>query len=449
MLKFNMFYDFAIVGSGISGLTAAFWLKKNGMSLCVIEREKIPGGSIKTIELDGFLLELGPNTVLDNSPYIKEIVDALKINESFIYAKKINKKRYIFKEGKLIPLPSNPFNFFFSDLFSLKTKLRIFKEPFIKPSEKEETISEFTKRRLGEEILNFAVGPFVSGVYAGDPEKLSVQWATKKIYALEKKYGSLIRGAIAKRRGPSPSKGIFSFKKGLYELIENLASFVENLFLETEVKEIIKEKDFYLISCKRENEVLEIKAKSIILTGDSISQWKILNKLSPKCPFNEIPYAGVILIFFGFKREDIGHPLDGFGFLVPQIYKKPLLGCLFSSSLFDGRAPKGYVLLTCFLGGELNPYVFNLSREDLIEYALKELTPVLKVKGKPEFLFLKKWERAIPQYYIGHKIHIDWASNFESFYKNFYISGNLLNGISVADCITNSTELVLKKITGI
>lgn len=434
-------FDFLIVGSGISGLVSSFWLKKEGLKVCVLEKENSSGGSIKTEKKDGFLVELGPNTVLDNSPYLSEIVKTLRIEDKLIYAKKINKRRYILKDGKLLPLPSNPLNFFTSPIFSFNSKLKILKEPFIPKAEEEETISEFVKRRLGEEMLKFAVGPFVSGVYAGDPDKLSVRYATRKIYALERDYGSLIKGAIAKRKGPSPSKGLFSFKNGLIELIENLSKYIENVFLETEALEIVPEKDNYKVVARKEKEKIEYEAKNVILTGDSLSQWKILKKLDEECPFNEIPYAGVVILAMAFKKEDVGHPLDGFGFLIPQIYNKALLGCLFSSSLFDGRAPEGYVLLTAFLGGALHPEVLNLNENEILEYTLKELQPILKIKSKPEFYLMKKWERAIPQYNIGHKKFIDWAENFQKRFKNIYISGNLLYGISVADCITNSTGM--------
>lgn len=439
-----MFYDYLIIGSGISGLTSAFWLKKRGYKVCVLEKEKTLGGSIDTLKKDGFLMELGPNTVLDNSPYLREIVRELKIEDDLIYAKKINKKRYILKDGKLIPLPSNPFNFLTSPIFSLKAKLKILKEPFIGRAEKEETISEFTRRRLGEEMLKFAVGPFVSGVYAGDPEKLSVQFATRKIYALERDYGSLIKGAIAKRKGPSPSKGLFSFKKGLIEIIESMANYVENVFIETEAEEIIPQNDKYKVIAKKANEKIEYETRGVILTGDAISQWKILKKLDESCPFNEIKYAGVVILGLALKREEVQHPLDGFGFLVPQIYNKPLLGCLFSSSLFDERAPEGYVLLTCFLGGALHPEVLEWAPVDLIDYTLNELKPILNIKSYAKYYFIKGWEMAIPQYNIGHKKFIDWAEEFQRKFKNIYISGNLLYGISVADCITNSTELALK-----
>ncbi len=437
-------YDFIVVGGGISGLVSTYWLKKGGLDICVIEKEEYVGGSIKTIKKNGFLVELGPNTVLDNSPYLKEIVEGLSLEKSLIYAKKINKKRYIYKEGKLLPLPSNPLNFFFSPIFSFSSKLKILREPFVKRVEKEETIAEFTRRRLSEDLLKYAVGPFVSGVYAGDPEKLSVQWATKKIYALERDYGSLIKGAIAKRKGPAPSKGLFSFKKGLYEFVESLSNFVERVFLNTEVEEIIPFKEIYKVIARKGDEKIEQETKGIILTGDSISQGKILKKLDGSCPFSEIPYASVVILGLGFKREEILHPLDGFGFLIPQIYNKPLLGCLFSSSLFDDRVPSNFCLLTAFLGGALHPEVLNLEEREILEYTLKELKPILKIRSNPEFYFIKKWERAIPQYNLGHKKFVDWAKDFEKRFKNIYISGNLLYGISVADCITNASELSLK-----
>lgn len=437
-------FDFIIVGSGISGLICAFWLKKSSSNICVLEKENEPGGSIKTVKKDEFLVELGPNTVVDNSPYLKEIAETLKIEDKLIYAKKINKKRYILKEDKLIPLPSNPINFFLSPIFSLSSKLKILREPFIERVEKEETIAEFTKRRLGEEMLKFAVGPFVSGVYAGDPEKLSVQWATKKIYNLEKEYGSLIKGAIAKRKGPAPSKGLFSFKNGLFELIENLVKYSENVFFETEVERILPLNGRYIINAKRKNEEIKFETKGVILTGDSISQWKMLKYIDQTCPFFEIPYAPVVILALGFKREDVLHPLDGFGFLIPQIYKKALLGCLFSSSLFDGRAPEGYVLITAFLGGALQPEILKFTEDEILSLTLNELKDILKIKGKPVFSLMKKWERAIPQYNIGHKRFVEWAFGFEKKFKNIYIGGNLLYGISVADCITNSTELVIR-----
>lgn len=434
--------EFIIVGAGISGMSLAFELRKKGKSVLVLERETRVGGSILTARKDGYLIELGPNTVLANSVQVDGLIRDAGLAGRRLEAYRVNKKRFILKNGRLVTLPSNLLNFLTTPLFSLRTKLGLLKEPFIRRSPGEESIAQFVRRRLGSEMLDCAVGPFVSGVYAGDPEKLSVRWAVRKIYALERDYGSLIRGAIRKRKGPQPKGGLLSFPNGLDELPEQLARDIGGVATGSSVVRIEKKPEGFSVTFRRDGKEEAAAAPHVLLTGNAKDVCRILYPLDHSCRLKDLPYAPVAIAAMGFSRDRVAHPLDGFGFLIPQIEETPVLGCLFTSSLFPGRAPEGRVLLTAFLGGARHPEVLKMDDAETLKTALDLLRPLLGVKGDPEMTLVRLWPEAIPQYNIGHERFVLWAQEMEKKFPGLHFSGNLLNGVSVADCITNAVKLV-------
>ena len=213
--------DVVVIGSGISGLATAYRLKSKGADVTVYEKEEDTGGNIKTLEENGYRLELGPQTVLADQK-VREFFEEVGISP--IIADPSSKNRYIYKKGRLIPLPLNPISFLTSPLLSLGAKLKVIRELWAPPPIKsEESVADFVRRRLGEEFLRYIVAPFISGVYAGNPEALSVRWATPKIYRLEEEFGSLIKGAV-KKKALGPGGRLISFKKGLQEMTDKLAN---------------------------------------------------------------------------------------------------------------------------------------------------------------------------------------------------------------------------------
>jgi protoporphyrinogen/coproporphyrinogen III oxidase len=440
--------DIAVLGAGISGLTAAFWLKRQGFSVACLEASDRPGGSITTWAGEGFRFELGPNTVLNNALEIDRLCEAAGILGERLTAAPAAKKRFIVKDGALLALPGGPLGFLTTPLFSTGAKLRLMKEPFIGRATEEENIAQFVRRRLGEELLQYAVGPFVSGVYAGDPEKLSVRHATAKIYALEEKHGSLIRGAIAKRKGPAPAGGLFSFPEGLGYLPQTLAaSLGEGYRPGTSVLSVERIASAYCVRARgADGQECELLARAVVCALPAKAAGAALAPLGGDFPerIPALPYADVALVCMGFRREQVAHPLDGFGFLAPEVEHRHVLGCLFTSSLFPGRAPEGHVALSAFVGGAMHGDRVAAPEPEILRRTVEDLGPLLGLTGEPVLSRIVAWRPAIPQYVVGHGDNKEDAARFETANPGVFVSGNLLYGVSVGDCIKNATTLAAR-----
>jgi len=439
--------DCVVVGGGISGLTAATLLGRNGVNVICIEANPSPGGSIVTWKKDNFLFELGPNTVLDNCPEIDGLLSAAGLLDKKINAMPCSGNRYIVKKGKLAALPRGPLSFLFGGTFSMGSKLRLLREPFIPPcpAEAEETVAAFTIRRLGKEFLDYAVAPFVSGVYAGDPYKLSLPHAVPKIAALEKRYGSLVKGAAAKRRGGAPQGSIISFSKGFEVLPETLGSLLGDSFLpSSRVTGISADAEHYSIRVRlRDGCDAFLRTRSAVMAIPAEEASAILSELPGNFPdgISSLPYAPVAVISLGFRKQDVRNPLKGFGFLAPEVENRFVLGCLFSSSLFPSRAPAGHVALTAFAGGAVHPERALMPEEKILDETLTDISTLLGVEGAPVISRVTTWEKAIPQYMLGHNSYKLSAKRFEEENHGIFISGNLLYGVSVGNCIQNATAL--------
>lgn len=439
-------YDVVVLGGGISGLTAAFLLKARGHSVALLEATERPGGCIRTWKQDGFLFELGPNTVLNNAFEIDDLCEKAGLLGRRLTATPTAKVRYIVKGGRPVKLPGGPVGFLTTPLFSLGTKLGLLKEPFIKPAppQVEESISQFVTRRLGQEFLDYAVGPFVSGVYAGDPAKLSVRHAVSKIYALEEKHGSLIRGAVAKKKGPAPAGGLFSFPGGLEELPLALAEKLGAGWRPgTGVRAVRREGDGFLVEADGPSGAVRLAAKSVVCALPSKAASAALAPLGGDFPpqIADLPYADVACVCLGFRREDVAHSLVGFGFLCPEVEGRHVLGCLFPSSLFPGRAPEGHVALTCFVGGAVHPERAAGTEAEILAETLADLEPLLGLSGAPVVSRVERWCPAIPQYNVGHGRHKEAAAALEAAHPGLFISGNLLTGVSLGNCVQNATAV--------
>lgn len=438
-------YDVIILGGGISGLTAAFWLKRRGLEVLLVEASDRPGGCITTWREDGFLFELGPNTVLNNAFEIDALCEAAGILGQRLTAAPASKKRFIVRGGRLVPLPGGPVGFLTTPCFSARAKVRLLKEPFVgrAPLEVEESIAQFVRRRLGQEFLDYAVGPFVSGVYAGDPERLSIRHATARIYALERDHGSLIRGAVAKRKGPAPAGGLFSFPDGLAVLPRTLAAALgEGYRPQTRAALVERTPEGFTVACEGVFSG-RAAARAVVCALPAKAASTALAPLGGDFPalIPGLPYADVALVCLGFRREDVAHPLDGFGFLAPEVERRHVLGCLFPSSLFPGRAPEGHVALAAFVGGAVHPERAAGREEEIVGRVVADLTPLLGLKGAPVLTKVESWRPAIPQYVVGHGALKEAAAKTEEAHPGLFLSGNLLYGVSVGNCIQNATAV--------
>ncbi len=440
--------DVAVVGAGVSGLAAATEAARLGLEVLCLDAADSPGGCIRTLRKDGFLFELGPNTVLDNAPELSLLVEAAGLGGSRIEASPLSRNRFVVKRGKLVPLPMSPPALVASPLFSLGAKLRILREPWVKPApaEKEETIAEFTRRRLGPEILEFAVQPFVSGVYAGDPDRLSVRHALPKLAALEREHGSLIRGAIRKRSGPAPKARIVSFRSGLDALPRALAEKLGPRFRPGAlVRRVERGADGGFAISLEGGETFA--ARRVVVALPPAAAARVVE--AEEAPaLATVPAASVAVVSLGYRRESVRHPLDGFGFLAPRSEKRNVLGCLFPSSLFPGRAPAGCVALSAFVGGALRPDLAEKGEREIEAIAREEVEDLLDARGEPVVAHVARWPRAIPQYEIGHGAVLERAARIEAALPGLRFAGNWLRGISVGDCARNAFRVAAEIAAG-
>ncbi len=427
--------DVAVIGGGISGLSLAHHLKKAGLDIKVFEKEDSLGGNIQSEYVNGYLCELGPQTILADNMVEKFLKD---VGIEVLYANPSSKKRYIYKNGKLIPLPMSPFEFLVSPLISIGGKLRLLKEPFIPRSpKKEESIAQFVKRRFGSEFLEYIVAPFISGVYAGNPEELSIKYAVRKVYELEEKYGSVIKGGI-KLKALGPSGRLVSFREGNAELIKKLSEGLD-IFKENVVLRIRRKDDAFILDTKEG----KFGAKAVAVCTPATSASYLLRELSWSISeeFDKIYYAPVVVVHVA---VDSGSLPEGFGFLVPRKEGKRILGVIFSSQLFEGRSPVGKDLMTVYLGGATDPEIIQYEDEAIASVLERELGEILGIQNI-EIVKIMRWKKGIPQYTLGYGKYLQLASSMEKEQPGLFLSGNYLYGVSVADCI-RASYVVAEKI---
>lgn len=444
-----------VIGAGIAGLTTAYKLQDAGYEVNVLESRNHVGGAMYSVEKDGYISENGPNTILETSPLVTELIEEIGLGPDKLYADDSSKNRYIVRNGLPVALPTSPPAFLKTKLFSTGAKFRLLKEPFTPAWDNsyEESLSQFVVRRLGQEFLDYAINPFVAGVYAGDPDTLSVKHAFPKLFDLEQKYGSLIKGQIKgarerKKRNEvsKQSARMFSFTKGLKMLPEKLAEKLNGqVLLNSRVKNIVNhENNTWTVKYESGGKNEAIDCQKVIFAGRlvELSQTHLNGIILDEFRnLGKVYHPPVSTLVLGFDRKQVEHPLDGFGVLIPKIEKKNILGTLFSSTLFPNRAPEGKVLLTNFIGGTRQPENANLVKKDLIELTLRDLGDILGVSGQPEFVHHVYWKEAVPQYDVGYGAMKKLLTHLEDEYQGLFFTGNYRNGISAADTIVNALEL--------
>lgn len=446
-----------VIGAGISGLATAYLLHKKNFEVIVLEKNEVVGGSIETISENGFLFDRGPNSALETTPVIGYLVDELNLKEELIYANKQGNKRYILRNNQLHPLPMSPPAFLKTKLFSAKAKLRLFAEPFIGRSNDGyyQSIADFVTRRLGKEFLDYAINPFVAGVYAGKPEELSVKSAFPKLYALEENYGGLIIGTVKsireRRKRAEVSKQsakMISFKEGMQTLPNAIADALgKRVLTSAVVKEIKKEETGHKVIFDLKGSLKSIRCDAVLSTVPAYSAGKLFSEFDSGLEehFNKIYYPPVLVYYLVYNKDIIKQPLDGFGFLIPSKEKKSFLGAIWSSVIFPNRVPDNKAAFTLFIGGSRNPEFVNENRDELLKKVRSEFEQLMQISSPPEQESHRFWELAIPQYNLGYIEHERYFDDFEKRNPGLFLSGNYRGGISVGDCIKNA-ELVAEKI---
>jgi oxygen-dependent protoporphyrinogen oxidase len=434
----------AIIGSGITALARAWQLKQRGQDCVVLEPSAHVGGAMQSYREGAYLAEEGPNSIQVNSAEVDAFLKSVpNLEDRVMVASPEAKKRFILRNGKPHAVPMGPLSAMTTPLWSMAGKLRVLKEPFIKAIDpnKEESAADFVRRRLGDELYRYAINPLIGGIYAGDPEQLSLRYAFPKLYALEQNHGGMIRGSIAKmraaRKSPAPKvdKRIISFQDGLAELPQLLAAALgEAVHTAVSIKSIRRKDANWQIEWNGATHTYD----EVVLTtpAHALSQLPLDAPIQEALkPIEAINFPPVSVLSLAFKRTDVAHPLDGFGLLVPECEKRKILGALFPSSLFTGRAPEDEVLLTIFVGGERQPEYAVPDTDAVLATVLPELKAMLGVSHQPTFVHHKHWPRAIPQYKLGYGKLLAQMDTVEANYPGLKLAGNYRDGISLSYCI--------------
>ncbi|MBT3235777.1 MAG: protoporphyrinogen oxidase [Bdellovibrionales bacterium] len=434
-------YDYVIVGGGISGLAALVRLKKEGKTALLLERNESCGGFVRTKKVADYLLEVGPNAFLPSYQHTWDLIEEVGLKSEVAYNRPTTSTRYIYKDQAIHPLPEGPFQFFKTPLLSLLAKLRLFCEPFIsRGKEPEESVRSFGSRRFGREICDMTLDPMISGVCSGDIDKIDIHSLFPKLGSIEREYRSILLFLIKfkkkqiKKVGSEEKINFASLNNGMGSLSEKIeSSYPEDIITNSAVNKIELQDELYHVFTAEK----EIKAKKLILATPAFESARLLKQASPKLAtlLASIPYTDVGVMTIAFKQDKVKHPLNGFGFLIPSNQKRKILGALFSSSLFENRAPADQKLLKVYFGGVHRPELLNLPDSEIEEIVTKELTPTLGISDQPIFTSISKIKNAIPQYNMGHRSKKESIRAILNSSKSLFLASNYLDGISVNDAI--------------
>lgn len=432
----------AIVGGGISGLTTAFYLRQSmpDAHIVLFEKEAVLGGKMMTKAVDGFYFEAGSNGFLSNKPDTLELVTLSGCDDILIRSNDAARKRFIYKDF-LCPLPESPKAFLQTPLLSLLGKLRVAGEFFMpaKKDDTDETLQSFGYRRVGKEMTDVFLDAMVAGIFASTPSKISVNAAFPAVVKLEKEYGGLFRGMIAKKKKEAGPGGVLmSFEKGVSTFIERLAeaSQVEIRTQSNIRRLVLDEKGHYHLHLNENEEIFD----AVVLSVPAFESARLLEEMDKELALllTSIEYSPISIVGFGYN--DLAHDLDGFGLLTTTSAQKEILGVLWDSSIFNDRAPQGKKSVRVMIGGQRNPDRALKSDAELIAMAQKGINETMGVDATPDVTFVERYEHGIPNYSVGHSAKMANLFALAKKYKGLYLNSNAYYGVGLNDCVSHSKK---------
>jgi oxygen-dependent protoporphyrinogen oxidase len=441
--------DVAIIGGGISGLTAAHGLRKAGRNAVVLEASSSFGGAVGSVRQGQYLIDRGPQSMV-LSPQLTELCRDLGIDGQIVAAKTEGAKRYIYRHGMLNQVPSSPGQLIWSRLLSTGAKWRLFREAFVgaRTDSSDESVESFVTRRAGPEVLDALVTPVLGGIYAGDPAKLSARSTIPALVRFEAESGSVVRGVLARRKNVavdfSRPRGPVSFSGGNATLIDTLAqSLFGHAYANARVTRIAQRGAGFALECPGLPEG-EIDASRVVIATSAPSAASLIDPIEPDAArsLREIEYAPIAQVALVYPRSSLAAPLDGFGFLACRGEGVRVLGAVWNSVLFPKRAPSDELLSTAFLGGSLDPGIADLGDEELARIAHADLSRIMNIgNAKPHVVAGFRWSEGIPQYTVGHQERLERIKTAVDRIPGLSLVGNYFAGVGVGDCLRQALAL--------
>ncbi len=439
-----MVYDTIVIGGGLAGLSALHRLKSENKNALLLESDSRCGGLVKSSIEHGYLVETGPTAYLKGYKDTTKFVEEIGLSDDVRFNIPGADSRYVFRGEGIHPIPEGPISFLKTPLFPFKAKLRMMIEPFIgKAKGNEESVYEFGTRRFGEDVSSTVMDAMVSGVCAGDFKKLDIFSLFPKIGLIEQKFRSFLFFLLLfklKSRDKNKNRETVTFRsfdKGMGAIAEAAeAKYLDSIVCNSAVTSIQRQGDEYLIIAG-EN---QFRSKSIVLATPANIAAKLLESIYPdlSSELSKIPYASISTCLLGYRIDQIKHPMNGFGFLIPRNQGKRILGGLFASGLFEKRCPQGHASIKVYIGGAHDSAIQDESDEDIKEIITSELAPILGITGTPDYFHVNKINSAIPQYNLGHQAIKDAIYNQLTDIPTLHLAGNYLEGISVNEAIRSS-----------
>lgn len=435
----------AVIGGGVSGLVAAFRLANDGCDVTCFEAASRPGGLVRSERRDGFLCEWGPQSLMEGTPEVQTLLADLGLDARLIPASQAARRRFVYVRGKLRPVPTNSLALLTSNVLSARGKLRLLREPFVPrrlPDQAEESVLAFARRRIGDEAARTLVAPAVLGIFAGDAERLSVRCAFPKLWALEAEHGSLLQGMRAIRRARTRPGRFVSFPEGLEELPQALGKRLGARLLTGRVTRLMREGDRWRLlidGAAASDHVFD----AVVLALGPEPMAALLDPLAPQAAavLRTIACASVAVVSLGFRTPPSEMDLAAYGFLVARGERPAILGCQYESSTYAGRAPDGQVLLRVIIGGTFDPDAVDSDDAALIEQAVADLGLIVALKTKPDFTFVCRHRRVLPQYELGHERRIRVVEIAANQLPGLHLIGMGLRSFGLADCIRDATAV--------
>lgn len=440
----------AIVGGGISGLAAAYYLQRFGIGCKLYEPQERLGGTIRTDRVAGCLVEGGADSWLAEKTWFRELLRDLGLDDQVIGSNDERRRTYMARRGRLVPLPeglgllapTKTWALVSSPLFGTGTKLRFMLEWLYRPARRaDRSVAEFVRDHFGKKAVEYLAQPMMAGVYGAPAESLSAERVLPRLVEYERRYGSIQRGAKRDRAGRSDGPSFLTLREGMGSLVETLGQRIAKSceVVRSRVVQLRRDPDNWFLRLEDGSAV----AEHVVVATPAHEAARLLAQTAPELAdlLGRVGYTSSIVVGLVYDAEGFGHPLDGFGLLAPRAEQRSVAACTWVNTKFDGRTPPDRVLLRAFLTGEAAEQAAGISDESILGQTDADLRAWMRFRARPTGRYVQRWDRAMPQYGVGHSDCLKEIEEQLWYLPRLHLAGNGYEGLGIPDCVRRSEAI--------